>query len=346
MLDGAVEAARLLGNVQGLAWDLFNRAFAALAAGDVETGARDRGGERRADANAGRQLRLGAAAVGARRARCSRAGDADAPPSCSSRSPEARSCRSIPAAGGRKCLELLTRCLLAARAARGGRSEPPRRRRRAPTPSALPMADRDGGIAPRPRSRSTAGDPATRRRAGARLGGALPRRSATSVDAAVSRTLAGRALAQAGRAATRPRPSSSAPPRRFDAFGAVALPRRGRARAAQARPPHPPPHAARARPTGPASTRSPSASSRSRGSSSTARRTPRSPPRCSSARRPSRRTSATCSASSSVTLARRARARRRASDRAGRERLAGIRRDLLRPHEVAGRAAACRPRSG
>jgi ATP/maltotriose-dependent transcriptional regulator MalT len=35
-LEGAVEAARLLGNTQGLAWNLFNRSDAALAAGDVD----------------------------------------------------------------------------------------------------------------------------------------------------------------------------------------------------------------------------------------------------------------------------------------------------------------------
>ena len=36
VLDGAVEAARLVGNVQGLAWNLFNRSFAAFGAGDIE----------------------------------------------------------------------------------------------------------------------------------------------------------------------------------------------------------------------------------------------------------------------------------------------------------------------
>ena len=36
VFDGAIETARLAGNVQGLAWSLFNRSFAALAAGDVE----------------------------------------------------------------------------------------------------------------------------------------------------------------------------------------------------------------------------------------------------------------------------------------------------------------------
>ena len=36
VLDGALEAARLLDNVQGMTWHLFNRSFAALAAGDIE----------------------------------------------------------------------------------------------------------------------------------------------------------------------------------------------------------------------------------------------------------------------------------------------------------------------
>ena len=36
VLDGAVEAARLVGNVHGLAWNLLNRAMAAFAAGDIE----------------------------------------------------------------------------------------------------------------------------------------------------------------------------------------------------------------------------------------------------------------------------------------------------------------------
>jgi len=36
LLDGAVEAARLAGNVQSLAWNLFNRSFAALVAGDLD----------------------------------------------------------------------------------------------------------------------------------------------------------------------------------------------------------------------------------------------------------------------------------------------------------------------
>jgi ATP/maltotriose-dependent transcriptional regulator MalT len=34
--DGAVEAARLAGNVQSLAWNLFNRSFAALVSGDLD----------------------------------------------------------------------------------------------------------------------------------------------------------------------------------------------------------------------------------------------------------------------------------------------------------------------
>ena len=36
VFDGAAEAARLIDNVQGVAWSLFNLSFAALAAGDVD----------------------------------------------------------------------------------------------------------------------------------------------------------------------------------------------------------------------------------------------------------------------------------------------------------------------
>ena len=46
MLDGAIAAARLVDNPQGLAWTLFNRSYAAFAAGRHRPGARDRRGER------------------------------------------------------------------------------------------------------------------------------------------------------------------------------------------------------------------------------------------------------------------------------------------------------------
>ena len=36
VLDGAIAASRLVDNVQGLAWNLFNRSYAAFAAGDIE----------------------------------------------------------------------------------------------------------------------------------------------------------------------------------------------------------------------------------------------------------------------------------------------------------------------
>ena len=37
VFDGAIEAARLVANLQGLAWHLFNRTFSAIAEGDLET---------------------------------------------------------------------------------------------------------------------------------------------------------------------------------------------------------------------------------------------------------------------------------------------------------------------
>ena len=74
------------------------------------------------------------------------------------------------------------------------------------------------------------------------------------VEAALSRTLAGRALGRAGerdRAATELQRAA----RGIRDVRRAPLPRRGRARAAQARPPHPPAHARREAPTAPASSR-------------------------------------------------------------------------------------------
>ena len=89
----AVEAARLVDNMQGLAWNLFNRSFAALAAGDVELALADRRGERRAD---GKDLDE-SAVVGRRglrrsRAHCSRSARPSVPPTCFWPSLEATSC--------------------------------------------------------------------------------------------------------------------------------------------------------------------------------------------------------------------------------------------------------------
>ena len=117
------------------------------------------------------------------------------------------------------------------------------------------------------------------------------------IEAALSRTLAGRALAAAGEHGPR---GSRARARGGDVRGLrrAPAPRCRRAGAAPARANRPPAHAPRAAPTAWASRRSPNASVKSPPWSSTARPTPRSPPSSSSASRRSRRTCATSSASS------------------------------------------------
>ena len=47
LLDGGIEAARLLGNTQALVWSLWSRSAVALTVGDTGARARHRAGERR-----------------------------------------------------------------------------------------------------------------------------------------------------------------------------------------------------------------------------------------------------------------------------------------------------------
>ena len=209
VLDGGVEAARLVDNVQGLAWNLFNRSFAAFAAGDIDARARHRRGERRHR----RRISTTARALGtqpcARGTRCSRPAAPSRPPSCSWRRR-----RRGAAADRRRLARAVPRAAdaLPARAgqARGSRA---RRRRGAGVRRDGRTADgRRDGRARRAALDLDAGDAA---RAAER---ALERRgllegSGDRFDAAMARLLAGRALAQAGEP-DRPRPSSSARRRR------------------------------------------------------------------------------------------------------------------------------------
>ena len=81
MLDGAVEAARLIDDDLGVAWGLFNRAAVALHAGDLDAaldiGARERRAQRGVgqgpDRRPGRGLARHGAARGRRAQRCGRA---------------------------------------------------------------------------------------------------------------------------------------------------------------------------------------------------------------------------------------------------------------------------------
>ena len=101
LLDATTEAARLTGNRQLLAWNLMNRAFVAVNQGEIETAlaAAEESVEVTRDLDeshismyAGSHLSRSPAWRAATRSR---------PPSCSSRRPEERSCRTCRGAGGR-----------------------------------------------------------------------------------------------------------------------------------------------------------------------------------------------------------------------------------------------------
>ena len=331
ILDTAIEIARVAGHEQGLMWNLFARSFTASAAGDTaaalalareirEPDARDASAASRRPAPATRWPRRcwTTATPRARSRRCSRRAATSG-------------CRSVPAAWRAGALELLTRILLAL----GRRDDAARAAAAAQAcagtlglRSAGAMADRaaaavalhDAAAAPPAgtgagRAQADAGAAATGRFQPPGGAATLALRSAAAfadvgapVEAALSRALAGRALAAAGeteRAAAeleRPPASSSAARRSATATPASAS-CGGSAGAAVtgARGP-----AATAR----SSARSPSASCRSRGWSSTAGRTPRSPPSCTSRPRPSRPTCAICSTSSASPRASKSPARR------------------------------------
>ncbi len=291
VLDGAIAAARLVDNPQGLAWNLFNRSYAAFAAGDIDLAL--------ATAKEAFDLALeldegpvpAHAAVALADARFETGHPARAP-SCWSSRRRGRAAvdrRRLAGEVPRASHPFLPRGGPARRSrARGDGGAGLRRSRRPP----------DGGRDGRPRRRSDldldGGEPA--RAAGARFSRAGLEEVGNVFDAATSRLLAGRALAQAGER-DRAAASWSAQRRRSSPSARTATETRPNGssggsdvRSTGAR--------GRARETGRASTHSPSANSRSHDSSSTERPTPRSRPSSSSARRPSKPTCATPSASS------------------------------------------------
>ena len=113
LFDGAIEGARLVENVQALAWNLFNRSIRGDRRGRHRDRARDRRGERRARARARREHHLLARGLGAR------LGAARDRPRRAGRRPALdldRRRGAAPDPGGWRAygLELLTRCLLEA----------------------------------------------------------------------------------------------------------------------------------------------------------------------------------------------------------------------------------------
>ena len=194
LLDDAVEGARLSGNVQALAGNLVNRSLAALAAGDVEMALATARGERRADA-AG-SIRASSARPGWRwPPRSSRPATRARRRRPSSRPRGGDELPLIPGGWRAKCARAANPLLARARPARRGRARR-RLRRGHGRGAAAPMASVDG------RSRRRGGR-ARRRRPDRAAERALASAAAADevgapVEAALARTLAGRALAQAG----------------------------------------------------------------------------------------------------------------------------------------------------
>ena len=214
VLDGAVEAARLLDNVQGLAWNLLNRAMAASAAGNVELAlaTAEESAELARHLDGGPVPAYSAVALAGPLLETGRAGRAA---DLLLKSAGGEELRLIPGTWRAWSLELLTRCLLGA-----GRREEAERSVEAAAACAdavaLPMAAAMAGRAAAALALD-AGDPASA--AERALAAAVALEEIGDVfDAAGSRLLAGRALAQAGeqeRAAAELERAAAA----FDSFG-------------------------------------------------------------------------------------------------------------------------------
>jgi ATP/maltotriose-dependent transcriptional regulator MalT len=194
LLDNAVESARLSGNVQALAGNLVNRSLTALAAGDLQLALAT--AQENVELTQGLDQSLVCAAGVALAAALLESGDPERGVDILVRSSGGDELPLIPGVFRPRSLELLTRCQLAC----GSRSEAERAAARAGTAAAalgLRMADAMA-------DRSTAAvaldagdsEPAAER--------ALASASAADevgapVEAAISRTLAGRAFGQVGR---------------------------------------------------------------------------------------------------------------------------------------------------
>ncbi len=214
VLERAVEAARLLNNTQGLAWNLFNRSDAALAAGDVE----------RALATAEESVNLtknldesvvNVAASAALARALFETGHAEDAAELLLASGGGEDLHLIPGSWRARILELLTRCLLQA-----GRRPAAERAAAAAAACAeafeLPMPTAMAALAAAALALDS-GNP-TAAAEHALDAAALLEEVGDLFDAAASRMLAGHALAQAGerdRAAAELERAAAA----FDSFG-------------------------------------------------------------------------------------------------------------------------------
>jgi DNA-binding CsgD family transcriptional regulator/tetratricopeptide (TPR) repeat protein len=194
LLDGGIEAARLLGNTQALVWNLFNRSAVALAAGDVELALAT--GEESVDLSRDLDQGFHSAWAAVRLAGALlETGQPERAVELLLGSAGGEELVLIPGSWRASCLDLLTRCWLAL----GRRDEAERAAACAEAwasavqlPLAAAWADRAAAAVA-----LHAGDPA-RAAEQALASAAAADESGAPIEAALSRTLAGRALAQAG----------------------------------------------------------------------------------------------------------------------------------------------------
>ena len=216
VIDGGVEAARLVDNVQGVAWNLFNRSFAALAAGDVTLALAT--AQQSIDLNKDLDaIVLAGWAYMARAAALFENGEAEEAADLLVAEVGGDELRYIPGGWRAVALELLTRCRLAA----GRRAEAEHAAAACAACAeeiGLPMASAMSMLAHAAVSLD-AGDAASAADSALEAAAVLEGVGA-AFYAATSRTLAGRALAQAGepdRAAAELERAAVA----FDSFGSA-----------------------------------------------------------------------------------------------------------------------------
>jgi ATP/maltotriose-dependent transcriptional regulator MalT len=194
LLDGAIEAARLLGNTHALAWNLFNRSVVALAAGDLDTAL----ATAHESVDLSRELDEGfvAAWAAVRLAAVElETGEAERAVELLLGSAGGEELALIPGGWRSYCLELLTRCWLAL----DRRSEAERAAACAAARAEAVQLPLPGAWADRAAAAVAlhAGDPVRAAELALRSAAAATEAGAP-IEAALSRTLAGRALAQSG----------------------------------------------------------------------------------------------------------------------------------------------------
>ena len=296
LLDGGIEAARVLGNTHALVWSLSSRSAAALRMRRRGARARDRAGERRPQPGRRRELPLGRGSRGPRR-RAARDGRAGTCGRAAPRRPSGGEELVLIAGSPRaRYLEVLDARLARARSPCRGANVPPTPREAWASAVQLPMA-----VAWADRAAAAvdlyAGEAAASSRASARVGG---RRGRGRERRSRQRSRACSRAAPSPRPASVsvPPPSCSVPPATSRRRGALRYRDEAERELRKLGASHPPAHAA-----GQARRDGARVADRARAPGGTARRRPQDESgdrraSCSSARRRSRRTCATSSARS------------------------------------------------